>query len=101
MQSIRLATYKVTKGSFPEIVEEAKDGMLNTFRAQPGFIRYGLADTGDGVFLSISQWETHDEAEAATPIAATWVREHLSDRVELRSNEVGDLAFFEGVLETV
>jgi hypothetical protein len=30
-------------------------------------------------------------------MAATWVREHLADRVELRSTEVGDLAFFEGV----
>jgi hypothetical protein len=30
-------------------------------------------------------------------VAATWVREHLADRVELRSNQTGDLAFFEGV----
>jgi hypothetical protein len=30
-------------------------------------------------------------------VAATWIREHLADRVELRTNEVGDLAFFEGV----
>jgi hypothetical protein len=35
------------------------------------------------------------QAEAAASVAATWVREHLADRIELRSNEVGDLAFFE------
>jgi hypothetical protein len=101
MQHLRVATYKITKGTFPEIVDTAKEGMLNTFKAQPGFIRYGLADTGDGTCLSISMWETHAEAEAAAPVAATWVREHLADRVELRSNEVGDLAFFEGTLATV
>jgi hypothetical protein len=46
-------------------------------------------------------WETHDQAEASTSVAATWVREHLADRVELRSSLVGDLAFFEGVPATV
>ena len=101
MQYLRLANYKITKGTFPELVDDAKVGMLGTFKAQPGFIRYGLADTGEGTCLSISQWETHDQAEAATPVAARWVREHLSDRIELRSSEVSELAFFEGVLATV
>jgi antibiotic biosynthesis monooxygenase len=97
MQSVRIANYKVIKGTFPELAEEAKSGMLSTFRAQPGFIRYGLADTGDGTCVAISLWQTHEQAEAAAPVAATWIREHLADRVELRTNEVGDLAFFEGV----
>ena len=101
MQYLRVANYKVTKGSFPEIVDSAKEGMLKKFKVQPGFIRYGLADTGGGTCMSISLWETHAQAEAATPVAANWVREHLSDRIELRSNQVGDLAFFEGVPATV
>ena len=96
MQALRIANYKVIKGTFPELAEEAKSGMLSTFRTQPGFIRYGLADTGDSTCLSISVWETRAQADAAAPLAATWVRDHLSDRVELRSNEVGELAFFEG-----
>jgi hypothetical protein len=97
MQRVRIANYKVIKGTFPELAEEAKGGMLKTLRAQPGFIRYGLADTGEGTCASISLWETHAQAEAATPVATTWVREHLADRVELRSDQAGDLAFFEGV----
>ena len=101
MQHLRLANYKITKGTFPEIIDTAKEGMLRTFKAQPGFIRYGVADLGDKTCLSISLWETHAQAEAATPVAANWVREHLSDRIELRSNQVGDLAFFEGVPATV
>ena len=101
MQALRVANYKIIKGTFPELADEAKDGMLRTFKAQPGFIRYGLADTGEGTCMSISLWETHAQAEAATPVAANWVREHLSDRIELRSTQVGDLAFFEGVPATV
>ena len=101
MQYLRVANYKVTKGTFPEIVDTAKEGMLRTFKDQPGFIRYGLADTGDSTCLSISLWETHAQAEAAAPVAATWVRENMADRIEIRSNQVGDLAFFEGVPTTV
>lgn len=101
MQYLRVANYKITNGTFPEIAEVTKTGLLRTFRDQPGFIRYGVADTGEGTCLSISLWETHAQAEAAAPVAATWVREHLADRVELRSNQVGDLAFFEGVPATV
>jgi heme-degrading monooxygenase HmoA len=98
---MRIANYKVIKGTFPELAEEAKGGMLDTFKSQPGFIRYGLADTGEGTCVSISLWETHAQADAAAPVAATWDREHLADRVELRSNQVGDLAFYEGVRAAV
>jgi hypothetical protein len=101
MQALRIANYKVIKGTFPELAEEAKGGMLRTFRAQPGFIRYGLADTGEDTCVGISLWETHAQAEAAAPVGATWVREHLADRVELRSDQAGDLAFYEGVPATV
>ena len=96
MQALRIANYKVIKGTFPELAAEAKSGMLETFKTQPGFVRYGLADTGDNTCVSVSVWETHAQADAATPVAATWIREHAADRIELRSNDVGDLAFFEG-----
>ena len=101
MQTLRLANYKITKGTFSEIADAAKGGMLKTFKEQPGFIRYGLADIGEGNCVSISLWDTHAHAEASVPVAANWVREHLGDRVELRSNYVGDLAYFEGMPATV
>jgi heme-degrading monooxygenase HmoA len=101
MQALSIANYKIINGTFPELAEKAKSGMLRTFQDQPGFLRYGLAKTDDASCVSISVWETHAQAVAAAPVAATWVREHLAGRVELRSNEVGDLAFFEGVPTTV
>lgn len=101
MQALRIANYRIIKGTFPELAEEAQAGMLRIFREQPGFLRYGLANLGDAECTSITVWETRAQAEAAAPLAATWVREHLADRVELRSDTVGDLAFFEGVLQAV
>jgi heme-degrading monooxygenase HmoA len=101
MDHLRVATYAINKGSFREVADLAQEGMLRTFKEQPGFIRYGVADIGDKSCMSISIWETHEQAEASVPTAATWVKQNLGDRVELRSNYVGDLAFFEGTRTTV
>lgn len=97
MQYIRIANYDITKGTFQEVADSAKTGMLHKFQEQPGFVRYGLADLGDRKCLSLSVWETRDQAQAATPVAATWVRDNIADRVELKSSSIGDLAFFQGV----
>jgi hypothetical protein len=97
MAHIRVAAYDIKHGSFQEIAHAAKVGLLEAFEEQPGFIRYGLADMGDGQCLSISLWETREQAEGAVPVAAMWVRENLGDRVELLSSAIGDLAFFKDV----
>jgi Antibiotic biosynthesis monooxygenase len=101
MKTMRIANYKITKGTFSDVADVAKEGMLKTFRNEPGFLRYGLADTGDQTCISISLWETRAQAESATLVSSAWVLEHLSDRVELVSTKIGDLAFFEGVPATV
>ena len=98
---LRIATYNINNGSFREIADLAQQGMLKTFKDQPGFIRYGVADIGDKSCMSITLWETHEQAEASVPTAATWVKENLGDKVELRSSYVGDLAFYEGARATV
>ena len=101
MKHVRVATYEIKQGSFQEIADLARDGMLRTFQEQPGFVRYGLADLGDKTALSISMWETRENAEAAVSVASSWIRENLGERIELRSNVIGDMAFFEGVLATI
>jgi hypothetical protein len=102
MKHVRAATYLIKKGSFQEVADLAQDGMLRTFRDQPGFIQYGLADTGNSTCLSLSVWDTREEADSATRVAADWIRENdLNDRIELRTSQIGDLAFYEGMPATV
>jgi heme-degrading monooxygenase HmoA len=96
MEYVRIANYKINQGTFQELADKAKNGMLRKFEEQPGFIRYGLADLGDQNCMSITLWNTHKDADAAVPVAATWVRENVANRVELKSTYIGDLAFFEG-----
>jgi quinol monooxygenase YgiN len=96
MQHVRIATYDIKQGSFEELAKTAREGMLRKLQEQPGFIRYGLADTGERTCVSLSLWQSHKEADASVPVAADWVREQLGDRVVLRTTQIGDLAFFEG-----
>jgi hypothetical protein len=97
MEHVRVATYGITNGTFREVADAAQTGMLDKFQSQPGFVRYGVADVGDKTCVSISFWNTREQADGASLVAASWVRENLSDRIELRSNYVGDLAFLEGI----
>jgi heme-degrading monooxygenase HmoA len=96
MQHVRIATYDIKDGTFEELARIAREGMLRKFQEQPGFIRYGLADLGDRKLVSVSLWETRKDADASVPMAERWVRENLENKVDLKTTQIGDLAFFEG-----
>jgi heme-degrading monooxygenase HmoA len=94
MEHIRVATYRLKGGAtFTEIADAAKGGMLDTFRLEPGFRRYEVADIGDGELISVSLWESRQAAERGVALARDWVAANLADRIELVSNRVGDVAF--------
>jgi len=97
MEHIRVATYRLKSGAtFSEIADAAKGGLLDSFRLEPGFLRYEVADLGDGELISISLWESRGAAEHGVALAREWVAENLAERVELQSNRVGDVAFTAG-----
>jgi heme-degrading monooxygenase HmoA len=96
MEHVRITTYEIKEGSFQELADIARQGMLRTFQEQPGFVRYGLADLGDRKALSVSLWQTRKAADAAVPVAERWVRENVASKVALTTTQIGDLAFFEG-----
>ena len=101
MQYVRIAKYSINKGTFQEIADKAKMSLLPKLQEQTGFVRYGLADMGERYCLSMSLWNTREDAVASENVAATWTRENLGDKVLLKSSHVGTLAFFEGVPATV
>ena len=97
MRYTRISTYDLTKGTFPELTSIAETGILPTFVKEPGFVNYGLVDAGNHKVLSISIWETRDEALKSADMAATWVKQNIADRVHLVATYIGDLALFRGV----
>lgn len=98
MKHVRIAFYDLTKGTFDELISLVRQsgGMLDAFRHAPGFVSYGVADTGDGTIASITIWDTRADADAAVEVAREWVATNVADRVTLTANRVGDLAFLEG-----
>ncbi len=93
----RISTYDMTKGTFDELTGIAEKGILPVFAKEAGFVNFGLADMGDHKVVSISIWETREAAQNSALVAATWVKENISDRVRLVTGYVGNLALFHGV----
>ncbi len=96
MQHFRIATYDMTKGTPAETADLAKAGMLPIFEKQPGFEAYSLIEVDPKTLVSLTVWESHQEAEAAAKLASAWVADNLADRVSLKANTVGDALFWAG-----
>ena len=61
---------------------------------QPGFQAYSTIEVDPVTLISLSFWETHEEAERAVSEAAVWTAAHTEDRVHRTSNYVGDSLFW-------
>jgi hypothetical protein len=85
----RIATYRIS-GDPHELARKAEEGMLPIFQAQPGFRAYNLALSGD-ILTSMSAWDTAEEAEAATPAAASWIAENIADEIELVDIRIAEI----------
>ena len=96
MRYTRLSTYDVVKGDFNELAGIAEKGILPMFVKEPGFVDYGLLDSGNHKVVAISIWETREAAEKSVSTAATWVKENMADRVRLITTQIGNLALFHG-----
>jgi len=92
MNCTRIALYDITSGTFGEVVEKAKAGMVPLFEHSPGFLSYGIAKISTDAFVSVSTWQTRQQADDATGKAADWVKANMPDRFALRENYIGDLA---------
>jgi heme-degrading monooxygenase HmoA len=90
MSHVRIAVYTVTSGTVKEIEDRAREGMLPVFRGQSGFQAYGLALTQEGKVVSVTLWESGEQAQHANELAASWVKDNLADRVQLESAQIGD-----------
>jgi heme-degrading monooxygenase HmoA len=89
MKYARVGVYTL-KGTAPEVTRQATEGMLPVFKRQPGFVDYNIV-AADGKLISITTWESMEQANAGTTHAATFVRENLSSQLTLDHNFVGDV----------
>jgi heme-degrading monooxygenase HmoA len=86
-----MGIYSITKGTYGELVEQARRGLAPILRDSPGFVFYSTTDVGGGRFVSVSTWETREQAEMAAAKSAEWVSENLADSVTLEENLIGEM----------
>jgi hypothetical protein len=58
-----------------ELVKKVDETLVPRLSKLPGFSGYHLIDAGNGVVSSVGFFETSSQADEATRVAATWVRE--------------------------
>ena len=58
-----------------ELVKNVDEKLLPRLNKLPGFNKYFLIESGDGVMSSIGFFDTSVQAEEATRVAASWVRD--------------------------
>jgi heme-degrading monooxygenase HmoA len=69
--------YKVKRGSAEELARRVQEGFLPLLRQMPGFRSYYLLDGGPDVLITISRFDSADEAFASNEKAANWVRNNV------------------------
>ena len=87
----RVAVYTITSGTVEQVAVAAESGMLPIFRAQAGFLSYRIVAAQGDRCVSISRWETHEQADAAARAAADWVAENLDTRIVLEDEYLGEV----------
>ena len=93
MRHFRVALFDVMSGSADEVLEKVRAGFVPIFENQPGFVRYEIGKLDTGGIVSFSIWETAAEAQRAVDLAAEWVRDNTADRLRLREEYTGDVAW--------
>jgi hypothetical protein len=88
----RVAFYRLRSGTFEQVVRavEVPGGLLEIFGGRPGFQSYELIETGAGL-ISVSHWDSSEQADAATRVAASWVAEHIDSLVKLQQSDTGEV----------
>ena len=69
--------YHVRRGSAEELARRVRDSFVPMIRQMPGFRGYYLLDGGPDVLITISMFDSADEAFASNVKAGDWVRNNV------------------------
>ena len=87
----RVVTYTYDEDR-AELEARARAGVIPIVTNTPGYIAYGVMFHGDRV-VSVSAWESEENAKAADAALIEWVRANTTMKVE--SRVTGDFAWLE------
>jgi hypothetical protein len=64
-----------------ELTGKVNESLVPQLSKLPGFAGYYLIEAGNGVFSSLGLFETAEQSEESTKVAATWIRDEKFDTV--------------------
>jgi hypothetical protein len=64
-----------------ELTSKVNETLVPKLNKLPGFVGYYLIEAGNGVFSSLSLFQTREQAIESTKFVATWIREEKLDTV--------------------
>jgi heme-degrading monooxygenase HmoA len=74
--------YSVRRGSAEELARRVGESFVPLMRQMQGFRGYYLLDGGPDVLITISMFDSADEAFASNEISANWVRNNVLEFVK-------------------
>jgi hypothetical protein len=74
---VSMRRYKLNPSKFNEFIKIVKEGFLPIISKGPGFIAYYGIDEGDGVWATVSIFETKAGAEESSRMAADFIKKNL------------------------
>ncbi len=72
---------KVQPGVFDEVVQRDESGLVPLLSRLPGFVAFDLVQVGEDVGVSITVFETQQQAEVAMRRAADWITQNIAPLV--------------------
>jgi len=64
-----------------ELTGKVNETLVPQLSKLPGFAGYYLIEAGNGVFSSLGLFETVEQSEESTKVAATWIRDEKFETV--------------------
>jgi hypothetical protein len=65
----------IDKDRTDEVAKKVGESLMPRMSKLPGFGGFFLIEAGEGVVTSVNLFETSDQANESTRVAATWIRE--------------------------
>ena len=85
-------TYRADQGQIEEMLGILDSDFIPKITEQDGFCGYQAIETGDGGLVTVSCFTSREQAEASTEVAATFIKEKLSDfdieRTDVKSGAI-------------
>jgi heme-degrading monooxygenase HmoA len=91
----RIGIYTADPAKIEPVIEKAKAELPAMMRGEPGLRRYAVIRAAPGELVSMSAWETAEQAEAGGRKLVGWVRQNAAEAITGVENHLGEIAFSE------